>query len=194
MLLNPGDSLKLIALVESAGDDLSVMGRLAGVEQIVQIPPNDWMAHLTFHSEDHLTRELRAMPTGQAMRDAESHEPLDCMRWKWPLLANPNGEAQDLLERIEVKVNGIAAKQPTMFIYGVTNGGRPISARDFGGPICIRSRQSIFRHSHLILKRHSRLEAGEASIPTGVEDHEVRVEALDLGPGRPDWSVMDKGD
>jgi hypothetical protein len=70
MLLNPGDAVKLTALVESAGDDLSITGRLVGVEQILEIPPMSLSPSGGLRFINEHSRELRF--TDEHRRDGKT--------------------------------------------------------------------------------------------------------------------------
>jgi hypothetical protein len=178
MLLNPGDVLTVIAVVDTIADDLSVVGRLAGVEQILQIPPSETMAHLRFLNDNYYvgpTKRAAPLPVPNAKLAGKT---LDCMRFRWPILANPNGQAHSLLKDIEVRVNGFATSQPIALIYGLSNTTKEtILASDFGGPLTIRSRESIFRHAYA--RRKPPLE-DEDFLPIEVRDHEIRVQPTQL--------------
>jgi hypothetical protein len=185
MLLNPGDALTLVALVELADDDLSVIGRLAGVEQIVQIPPADWASYMTFFRKDDVdSNEGGSSPKLLQKPDpVSSYKTLHCIAFQPPLLTNPNNQAGPLLEMIEVKVNGTVTTNPTMLIYGFFNStGAKLSPSDFGGPITVLSHQSIFRHARAYRSYHLDNAQERTTLPIKISDHEVRIEPPGLNP------------
>jgi hypothetical protein len=95
-------------------------------------------------------------------------------------MANPNGKAGFLHDNIEVRVNGIATKNPTMFVFGLENKtGRKLQPDDFGGPISIRS-QSVFRHGHIAM--YGTLEEPTQSL-VSLTDHELLIDPLELDRG-----------
>jgi hypothetical protein len=184
ILLNPRDALTLVALVEAAEDDLSVIARAAGVEQIVQIPPADWASALKFVNEEYLRkgeagRESRRVPHTRLPSNA-----LECWRFRWPLLANPDGQTQDLVDDVEIRVNGVTTSQPTMLTFGITNKtGRTLSSSDFGGLITVRCPQSVFRHGSVVDQhRVGRRLQERRQLPISVTDHEIRISPPTLDP------------
>lgn len=188
MLLNPRDALRLTILVQVAEDDLSISGRLAGVEQILQIPPMGLgpTAGLYLANEYWPDRKAVRADVSDETTPAKSNSRwLSCMKFTLPLVANLDGEVERLIKGVEVRLHGKLTNSPSVISYSLDNESTEvIAASDSSNPLLIRSRQSEFRHAHARKLRNlnERSEA-EEEVSISLGRHKVHIEPITLAPG-----------
>jgi hypothetical protein len=187
-LLNPHDALRVIALVQGANDDLSITGRLAGVEQIVKIPPMDLnpTAELRLINRNWQDPKAARINPKHRNTDAQSGDrTLGTIKSEFPLFANPDGAVEMLLDGVEVRVHGEPTNSPAVIRYSFTNESRQeVALSDQDAPLSIRSGPSQFRHANASIRRQisRRYEVSE-EVTASLSPHELRIAPFRLGPG-----------
>jgi hypothetical protein len=187
-LLNPHDTLRVIALVQGANDDLSITGRLAGVEQIVRIPPMDLnpAAELRLINKNWHDRTVgRINPKPRNMDVQSGDRALGTIKSEFPLFANPDGAVEMLLDGVEVRVHGESTNSPAIIRYSFTNENRQeVTLSDQDAPLSIQSGPSQFRHANASIRRQigRRYDVRE-EVTMSLSPHELRIPPFRLGPG-----------
>jgi hypothetical protein len=147
-LLNPGDAITFICLIEAASPEISVFGRLVGVDQISRLDEFESGSNLRFVRDDLL---LSTFKTNGNLRQKRAYrKKLEITRFEWPLLANPNGQIDELLEQIRVRVSGVFLKDPHLYLFDITNSGtEPILPSDYDGSLVVRTDEGTIVHAEL---------------------------------------------
>jgi hypothetical protein len=187
VLLNPNDAVRVIALVQGADDNLSMTGRLAGVEQIVEIPPMDLnpaaeLRLINKNWQDRKTARIHAEEQDTHVRSART---LGAFKSEFPLFANPEGAVDMLLDGVEVRVHGEPTHSPAVIRYSFTNDSRQeVAVSDQDARLSIQSGKSQFRHAHVSIRRqvNRRFDVREEAT-ADMSLHELLIAPFRLGQG-----------
>jgi hypothetical protein len=187
VLLNPHDALRVIALVQGAEDDMSITGRLAGVEQIVEIPPMDLNpgAELRLINKNWHSRRAAKIDAENRNTHVRGARTLGTIKSEFPLFANPEGAVEMLLDDVEVRVHGESTHSPKVLRYSFTNDSREeVAASGQNAPLSIQSGRSQFRHAHASIRRpvNRRYDVRE-EVAADISPHELRIAPVRLGRG-----------
>jgi hypothetical protein len=177
-LLNPGDAITFICLIEAASPEVSVFGRLVGVDQISRLDELEFGSNLRFVRDDLI---LNTFKTENGSLGAKSglRKKLEITRFEWPLLANPNGHIDELLEEIRVRVGGVFVQDPHLYLFDITNSGSdPILPSEYDGPLVIRTDKGTVVHAELDYR--AGLDRQEMAVRR--TEHEVLIEPRRLDP------------
>jgi hypothetical protein len=177
-VLNPGDGITFICLIEAASPEISVFGRLVGVDQISRLDEFESGSNLRFVRDDLIFNTFKT-ENGSLHTKSRLRKKLEITRFEWPLLANPNGQIGELLEEIRVQVSGVFVQDPHLYLFDITNGGsEPILASEYHGPLVVRTDNATVAHAEL----DYRVELDRQEMAVRSTEHEVLIEPRRLDP------------